>query len=329
MNVTIAGAYRPDGPVPRAPLIGQENCTDLSYTACEVIERIDYELQGTEFLGDSFPYYNLLAFGPGVLSVFCGATLDNSSGRVWFFPKEELPIEDIHVRYDPNNKWVRRIKDIYRAGLAKWHDQVLMGMTDLGSVLDTAATLRGSENLMMDFYDAPEEVLRLCEEIHIAWHEAYRDLESVLESESQGYTHWSGLYSTKPSYTIQSDFSYMISTEMFNKFTLPFLVKDCDLLGNTIYHLDGVGNLPHLDSLLSIKKLDAVQWVPGDGKPGPGHWIDVYQRIEASGKGIQIIGGPEDFAEVYPKIKKNVYFIYAFENRDPDLKNRLEKINLA
>jgi hypothetical protein len=38
-------------------------------------------------------------------------------------------------------------------------------------------------------------------------------------------------------------------------------------LPRTFYHLDGIGQLHHLDLVLSIAELDGVQWVPGDGKP--------------------------------------------------------------
>ncbi|MAG13144.1 MAG: trimethylamine corrinoid protein 2, partial [Spirochaetales bacterium] len=54
------------------------------------------------------------------------------------------------------------------------------------------------------------------------------------------------------------------------------------------YHLDGPGALRHLDALLDIKELDAVQWVPGAGNEGFSRWIDVYKKIQAAGKSMQI-----------------------------------------
>ena len=92
-------------------------------------------------MGDGFPYVNFDCFGPGVVAAFCGARLDNSSGQVWFFPQKKQEIGDIHVKYDPENIWVKRIKDIYRAGLDRWNGSVIMGMPDLGGVLDVAASL--------------------------------------------------------------------------------------------------------------------------------------------------------------------------------------------
>jgi 5-methyltetrahydrofolate--homocysteine methyltransferase len=316
LNIQIPNAYIPDVPFPKAPFLDQANCDDFGYSPEEIIEAVDYHLQKAEFLGDSFPYFNLSVFGPGVLAALCGAILDNSSGRVWFSVDRVLPIEEIHVKYNPENKWAKRIKDIYRAGNTKWKGQVIMGMPDLGGNLDVAATFRSSERLLIDLCDNPEEVLRLCKEVEAAWYDAYWDFHSVLAASSPGFSDWDGLYSATPSYVLQSDFSYMIGPDMFRTFALPFLKKDCETLDHTIYHLDGVGEIPHLDMLLSIDELDAVQWVFGDGKPGPTHWIDLYKRIEKAGKGIHVTGGADDFIEVHSQVKQSLYYKGSFANKD-------------
>ena len=248
--------------------------------------------------------------------------MDNSTGAVWFFPQQEQEIEDIHVRYDPDHPIVRRIKDIYRAGLDKWQGSVMMGMPDLGGVMDVAAVLRGSENLLMDLYDAPEEVTRLNDEIQKAWYEAYEDLSAVLAPQN-GFTNWSGLLSTDPSYIIQCDFSYMIGNPMFKQFVLDTLKKDTARLTHTIYHLDGIGELNHLDDVLSMEKLHAVQWVFGDGQPPAEEWMDVYRRINAAGKQIWICGTPESYLKVIGEIHGTPYATHAMKKADMELAMRL------
>ncbi|MBQ3706815.1 MAG: hypothetical protein II889_02800 [Clostridia bacterium] len=293
MAVTIYGAHpKPGGS--KAPALSQASCADFRWSPEELIETLDEELSTLEFAGDAYPRVNFDAFGPGVLAAFCGAKLDNSSGGVWFFPDGEHALADLHPRYDPDNVWARRIKDIYRAGLAKWGKCVVMGMPDLGGVMDVAASLRGTENLLTDLYDDPEEVLRLVGEVEAAWVDAYRDFASVLHPASAGYTDWSGLLSPVPSYIIQCDFCYMIGNGMFRRFVLPTLARDTERLTNTIYHLDGIGELCHLDSILALPELNAVQWVYGAGKPGPMHWLDVYRKIRAAGKRMMVVGGPSE-----------------------------------
>ena len=54
---------------------------------------------------------------------------------------------------------------------------------------------------------------------------------------------------------------------------------------------------------ISIPELDGVQWIPGDGKPTCAHWPEVYRKIAAAGKKIQIInGGFESVAAVIAQI---------------------------
>lgn len=77
---------------------------------------------------------------------------------------------------------------------------------------------------------------------------------------------------------------------MFDEFVRPELQSMCRALPHSMYHLDGVGQLNKLDSLLKIDELDGVQWIPGDGKPDPSHWPEVFHKIAAANKNIQVLG---------------------------------------
>ncbi len=274
----------PGRPMPSAALLSQSTCMDLNVPADQVIDRIDYELSRITYLGDAFPYFNLDCFGPGVLAAFCGVRMDNSSGRVWFFPEKVVPLSELHLEYDANNVWLNRIKEICRAGMRRWQGQVLIGMADLGGILDILSSFRTTENLLMDLYDEPQEVERLIWEVHTLWHRCFDEINEALRPETPGYSDWLGIYSTQPCYVLQSDFAYMIGPDMFDRFVKPELTASCRRLPHSMYHLDGVGQLAHLDSLLQIQELNGVQWVPGDGMPGVTEWPDVQRKISRAGK---------------------------------------------
>lgn len=313
---TVEGAFDPGREKPLTPIITQANCHDFSISPEAIVDALDWDLASREFLGDAFPMVNMNVFGPGVLAAFCGAKLDNSSGRVWFFPEEKREIGDISIRYDPENVWVQRVKAIYRAAFEKWHGNVLMAMPDLGGVMDVVATFVGTEELLMDLIDEPEEVERLAWEAHEAWMQAYNDLMDVLkEGGNPGFSDWDGLLSKEPSYVLQSDFSYMIGPKMFDRFVLPHLEAACRKLGNVIYHLDGVGQIPHLDSLLSIENLSAIQWVPGDGQPKGRVWEEVYKKIADAGRGIEFLGGREQFLDLLKDYPRGLFYKAGFKDR--------------
>lgn len=284
----------PGRPKPAAPLLSQQTCTDLEVPPEDVVDAIDYELSTRVFLGDAYPRVNLDAFGPGVLAAMLGAELDNSTGQVWFHPPGDTSAAELHFQYDPDNLWLRRIEAICRAGARRWQGQVAIGMTDLGGNLDILSAFRPGDFLLFELYDSPDAIKRLTWEAHEIWHCVYERLNEAVQASGTGYTDWAGIYSDAPCYMLQCDFSYMISPDMFDEFARPELEATCRRLPRAFYHLDGPGQLSHLDSLLAIEELDGVQWVPGAGNPGCAEWPEVYRKICAAGKKIQIIDGGFD-----------------------------------
>ena len=275
---------------PAVPYVSQAVFADLSISPEAIIDSFDYTLSSVSYLSNAFPFVGMAISGPGILAAFLGAELDCSTGQIWFHPQEVKPLSKLHFTYRDDTVWYRRIRDIYQAGLDRWQGQVLMGMPDLGGVLDVLAVFRSSENLLLDFYDEPEEVHRLIDELHSLWHRYYRELQDLLQPVNPGYSDWSQVYSDVPSYIPQADLSYMISTDMFKEFALPELAETFHQLPHTIYHLDGKGELPHLDTLLANKEVDGIQWVPGEGEAPLANWPEVYRKIHAAGKRIHMYG---------------------------------------
>lgn len=281
----------PGRPQPEAPILSQATCGDFSFSAEQIVDRLDYELSQRTFLGDAFPFVNLNSFGPGIMAAFLGASVDNSTGWMWFRAPHDVPIADIHFEYDAGNVWLNRVKDFCAAAMERWQGQVLVSMPDLGGNLDVLSTFRPGPGLLLDLYDFPDEVARLSWESHELWHRFYNEINEVLQPVNPGYSDWSSIYSDKPSYILQCDFSYMISPDMFAEFVRPELEATCRRLARSVYHLDGPGQLPHLDQLCAMEDLDGIQWVPGAGVPDCRHWPEVYRKIRAAGKKGQIWEG--------------------------------------
>ena len=259
---------------------------DLSIPAERIVDHWDWGLSRTEYLGDSFPSV-CLNFGPGILAGFMGGRAEPREGTVWFHPSQRRELADLHFVYDPDSVWARRMKDIARAAMERWEGMVLMGMTDMGGTVDVLSTFRPGEELLLDLYDRPDEVRRATWEIHEAWWQAYDDINSVLQPANPGHTSWAHIYSEPTSYMLQCDFCYMIGPDMFDEFIKPELAATCNRMANAFYHLDGIGQLPHLASMLQIEALKGIQWVPGTGVEDTSDWADVYRQIHTAGKLMQ------------------------------------------
>ncbi|MHC4982703.1 MAG: hypothetical protein ACYTF6_06000 [Planctomycetota bacterium] len=78
----------------------------------------------------------------------------------------------------------------------------------------------------------------------------------------------------------------------------PFTLKEMEPLECSHYHLDGPGALRYLDTLLACAQLNGVQWVFGSGSGPAMKWLDVYRRIQAAGKSMEIhCSGPDEALE--------------------------------
>lgn len=273
------------------PYLSFANCADFSFTPTQIIDRFDYDFRSCEYELEGCPIMPMQSFGPGVAAAFMGCEFNNRPETVWFEPKKILPINEVHFEYDPDNIWLRRIKDIYIAGMERWKGEVVMGMTDLGGILDILASFRTSEGLLTDLYDEPEQVLRCVHEIQDMWFRYFNEINDIMSPCANGYTSWAGIYSEKPTYMFQSDFSYMIGPDMFAKFVAPEIHSSAARVHKPMYHLDGIGELPHLDQLLSMDTLGGIQWVPGDGEPMTRDWSELYRKITYAGKKIQALNG--------------------------------------
>jgi len=253
-----------------------------------IIDNWQRILEATRWHGDAYPKW-WVNFGPGVMAAYLGSKPTWTPDTTWFWPLEGIDrLEDIHLQYDHANPWWLRVQSITRCAVEQWGKQILVGITDIGGNLDILASLRSSDKLLLDLTDSSDEVDRLVSEITPLWLRYYDELYSITNSVGRGNACWGPCWSPGKGYMLQCDFSYMISPRMFKRFVMPDLVACCNHLDYGFYHLDGKGELPHLDQLLSLGRLRGIQWQPGDGQPLADGWLDVIAKIRDSGKRCQI-----------------------------------------
>ncbi|MGB9760730.1 MAG: hypothetical protein ACP5KW_11370 [Thermoproteota archaeon] len=232
------------------------------------------------FGGDAYPHL-FINLGPGVLAAYLGALprFREDSKTVWFeTPTEWEKIEDM-MRFDPNNYWWKMTKNIASVVSRESENKFVVGTTDLGGVLDTLASLRGSKNLTVDLFKNPKRVLSASRKILDLWFHYYDELYVILNGKNRGTDTWMGIWCPKKWYPVQCDFSIMLSPKLFKEFALPLIQEQCKKFDYVIYHLDGA--IQHLDYLLSVEEITGIQWEPGVNRPGIGSsiWFPLYKKI--------------------------------------------------
>jgi len=240
-------------------------------------------LLSAQCYGDAFPRW-WPNFGPGVMAAFLGAGVHVAPETAWFTPAETASINGLNPAYDAGNPWWLRVQQFTRAAIELWGNEVAVGLTDLGGTLDVLASLRGTSRLLLDLHDSPADVERLTERLTGLWLRYFDELCALVQPSGRGVSGWGPCWAPGPHYMLQSDFAYMISPAMFERFVLPGLEACCAAIPYALYHLDGVGQIPHLDMLLSIRRLRGIQWVPGEGRPRSEEWLPLLKRIRDAGK---------------------------------------------
>jgi len=269
------------------PQLGSWDAAKDIYPIDKILDYYQKALENVRFYSDSWPRW-WPNFGAGIVAGFLGARVSNDENTVWFQPTATQDIMDIRPRYDPDNFWWRWVKETTRAAVDRWGDQITVATTDLGGNLDILASLRGTQNLLMDLYDVPEEVDRLVAVINQLWLRYHDELFEIIHTADNGTTSWAPMWCPGRYYMLQSDFCYMVSPDMFERFVLPDLEACCNHLDYGFYHLDGKGQIPHLEMMLGIENLRGIQWIPGDGAPPPEQWLPLLKRIRDGGKLCQV-----------------------------------------
>ncbi len=254
-----------------------------------------YNLAHKSYPADNLPIART-NIGPGSLALLLGSEPRFSQETVWFNPTiqavknpESLP----PFRFDPKNKWWNVHETTLKECAYLAEGKYMVGCPDLVENIDILAALRGSQTLLFDMIERPEWVEEKVLEINKVFFEAYKRIYDIIKR-------WDGssafcafeLWGPGKTAKVQCDASAMFSPEMFERFVAPALSQQCKWLDYSMFHLDGTQCIPHLDILLGIEELDAVEWTPQAGIEGGGNprWYDLYRRILDAGKSVQAVG---------------------------------------
>ncbi len=245
------------------------------------------EVEAGVFFAEHFPRF-MPNLGPELTATLYGCELEFSETTSWSVPIVERCRDICNLQPDldtPYWNWIRRATDeSLRRGRGLW----LTGLPDLHTNGDLPAALRDPQGMCLDLADDLDGVRAACDHVTDAYATMYDDLWARIDASGQPCTTWTPFLHAGRAYVTSCDFICMISSEMFRRTILPGIVREMEFLERNIFHLDGPGALTHLDDLLAQPELDAVQWVYGAGQGPAARWIDVYRRIQAAGKGIQL-----------------------------------------
>ncbi|MBN2558811.1 MAG: hypothetical protein JXB33_08675 [Clostridia bacterium] len=257
---------------------------DLEYRTHEQVHR----MENTLFLGDSLPiaWPNM---GPEIYSAWCGCGYNYGETTTWSDPCIHDWEKDYHKgRLDREHPLLKKTIEYTDMLIEESKGRFIVGFTDFHPGGDHIAALRDPQELCFDMIENVDYVKRKLAESYPEYFEVYDLFYDKLSAAGMPSTTWLPLPYKGKLYVPSNDFSCMISKATFDDIFLQGLIEECRFYDKSIYHLDGPGALQHLDSLLDIKELNAIQWVCGSGNEGFARWLPVYRKIQKGKKGSEI-----------------------------------------
>jgi hypothetical protein len=247
-------------------------------------EFIHYQLSISSFKADILPVANT-HLGPGSLSAILGASLQAGDNTIWIKPCEYYSDEII---FDESNKWWQLHLKLLEACCIKAKGKYYIGCPDLVEGLDTLAGLRGTEAVLTDMLLRPELLHKQLKQVNEIYFKVFDTIYNKIKVNDEMAFCYFSLWAPGKVSKLQCDISVMISEEDFITFALPYLQEQCKKIDYTLYHLDGVEAIRHLDAILEIPELKAIQWTPGEGQPQGGNpqWYNMYKKILEKGKRV-------------------------------------------
>lgn len=277
-----------EGVTPHAPITAPAPAADWNQRWFDPVWRaaeLDHYVAHSSLAADMIPVANT-QLGPGSLAAILGGKLEGGPDTIWIHAADAVG-EDI--LFDPENEAYKLHKALLKACKERAKGNYYVGMPDLMEGLDVLAAIRGTDNVLLDTMINPELLDAQLQQVNDIYFKVYDELYDIVrEDDGMAFCYFS-IWGPGRVSKLQSDISIMISEEDYRRFVQPYIRQQCQKLDYTLYHLDGVGAIRHLDALLEIEELDAIQWTPGVGEPqgGDKKWYDLYRRIKAGGKSIE------------------------------------------
>lgn len=268
-----------------------------------MVNRYRHFCQTHDFLCESIPNMNV-DFGPGSIAAYLGSEIVFRDDTVWFEPCIAEWEDTPPFVFNPDNPYFKEHIALVRKARELADGDFYIQMPDLMEGIDVIAAMRGTQETAFDIIDEPEEIQARIAQLNQAYFQYYdRFHEIVYNAQDSGnvYTVFQ-IWGPGKTAKLQCDFSTMISPDSFRAFIQQPLREQAAKLDTVLYHLDGPDSIRHMDALMEISEIDALQWTSGDHGPDGGlpEWDVIYDKARKAGKSIWIklyTGGFEDWLQ--------------------------------
>lgn len=291
-----------------------------------ILRRNKAAFENTYFAGEATPQIFLNLGAAGHAGYFKNARYQFED-TVWFFPFLQNWEHD-QLLFDPESLLYKKTVELAQYLVNESKGSYFVSMPDTSGNADALAHLRGSENLLMDFCDEEDHVRNALRQIQRVWLKVNREVYDITESNNEGGSciTWLGTWAPGKHAQMQCDLSVMISPDTFNSFIMPELKAQCEWMDFPLYHFDGIEQIRHLDALLSLDRLSAIQWTCVAGQPSPLEYIPVLKKIQEAGKGLLLWIKPEELEPMMEQLSSKGLYLLLYANSEEEADDIVRKV---
>jgi len=298
------------------------------FDAEQQIDLFIQSIEGQRFHAETFPVYfpNL---GPDVYAAFYGAELEFGEVTSWSIPLVQEWEQINQLKLDMNNPYFKKLEELTHHAIERCGTKFMVGYTDFHPGLDCMAAWRDPAQLCLDMIDNPDKINHLADISIRDFDKIYDHFDRMLKDAGQLSVSWMGIPTFGRMHIASCDFATNISPKLYNEFGLPILKREVKTMSHTIFHVDGKGVARHLDVILSVPGVHAIQWVQGVGDDYPIlQWMPFIKALQAKGIPVVVDLRPNDLNEFIDAMDPHGLFLWvATENEAEELEilTRIEK----
>ncbi len=267
------------------------------------IERIMAEMENRACYGVALPYH-WPDWGASTFAGVLGANMEVVGKETfWAHPCCQTLEQVLEIEVSSQNLFYRTVMETTRRSVALSADHHFVAIYPMVGIADILAGLYGTFPLLVAMAEQPAAVKAAMEHVKELWLREFDAVQTLIETAGNpGNMNWMAIWAPGRTCATQEDYSYMISDAMFREFCLPPLVELIGSLDYAMYHLDGSGALSHLNTLLEIPNLQAIQWVPGAGHEDVPQWYDLIRHILSRGKSVEVFARPDEIDDLVKNV---------------------------
>jgi hypothetical protein len=264
------------------PFFAEHVTTEIMYADTEY--RPPYETEDDLFPG-KIPL-EPLAWSEG----YTGANiyLSSKAQTVWAKPEKQIPetLEQVKKRLSP--AWKNKLAEATRINRDTLNGEYLISEALLRGPADCLEALIGTETLCLWLYDKPQLVKEIVNWLTDCIIRLYQCQFEQLGLFNGGTINRYRIWGPGQNIVTQADIVNVMSPEHFRQFFIPAYRKLAQAFDTAAIHFHSSA-ARHIDALLEIGELAAIEWALDPTGPTLEEMVEVFRKIQRHGKGVIIM----------------------------------------